>query len=344
MAAPGRSHVSCPDGAPTMVEMSIIYAACVAGAIGLLFLLPRRGNRWWPIGAVLGGGALGAGLLALARGPSAGAGVDVFFYLLAFLAVGGAVRMITHPRPVYAALYFILVVVATAGLFVQLAAEFMAFALIIVYAGAILITYLFVIMLAQEAPDDRHPNTLTEYDATAREPVASTIVGFVLLAALLGMMYRGTGAMPAHAQAHAPADVELAVLLGKVESALRKTDLMRRGERVGSVDAAQRTATLISTSPESPRLVPLPADLHVDNVDSVGVSLLNEFPVSLEVAGAILMLAMVGAVVLARKERLDAPHDSQSLIGNAPHDSQSLIGNAPHDSQSLIVGVGGERS
>lgn len=314
VAAPGRSHVSCRDGAPTMVEMSIIYAACVAGAIGLLFLLPRRDRRWAPIGAVLGGGALGAGLLALTRDQAAGGGVDVFFYLLAFLAVAGAVRMITHPRPVYAALYFILVVLATAGLFVQLAAEFMAFALIIVYAGAILITYLFVIMLAQEAPDDQHPDALTEYDATAREPVAATVVGFVLLAALLGMMYRGTGAMPAHAATHRSADAELAVLTGKVESVLREADLVRRGETVESVDAAQRTATLISASPESRRVVSLPADLRVTNVDSVGVSLLSEFPVSLEVAGVILMLAMLGAVVLARKEGSGESRELQSLI------------------------------
>lgn len=314
-----------------MVQMSIIYAACVAGAIGLLFLLPRRGNRWWPIGAVLGGGALGAGLLALARGGDGGGGVDLFFYLLAFLAVGAAVRMITHSRPVYAALYFILVVLATAGLFVQLAAEFMAFALIIVYAGAILITYLFVIMLAQEAPDDRHPDALTEYDATAREPVAATVAGFVLLAALLGMMYRGTGAMPAHAAAHRTADAELAVLTGKVEAALRAADLIRPGETIREVDSEARTAVVVPASGAGVRTAPLPDDLRVSNVDAVGVSLLSEFPVSLEVAGVILMLAMLGAVVLARKERGEAPHDSKS-------------GNAPHDSQSPIVGVGGGAS
>ncbi|MCL4196790.1 MAG: NADH-quinone oxidoreductase subunit J [Phycisphaerales bacterium] len=305
-----------------MVQMSIIYAACVAGAIGLLFLLPRRGNRWWPIGAVLGGGALGAGLLALARGGGGG-GVDLFFYLLAFLAIGAAVRMITHSRPVYAALYFILVVLATAGLFVQLAAEFMAFALIIVYAGAILITYLFVIMLAQEAPDDQHPDALTEYDATAREPVAATVAGFVLLAALLGMMYRGTGAMPAHAAAHRTADAELAVLTGKVQAALRAADLIRPGETIREVDAEARTAVAAQDSGDGLRTVALPDDLRVSNVDAVGVSLLSEFPVSLEVAGVILMLAMLGAVVLARKERVGTPRDSKS--GNTPHDSQSLI-------------------
>ncbi len=284
-----------------MVEMSIIYAACVAGAVGLLFLLPRRGNRWGLIGAVLGAGALGAAMLALARVDRAsGDHPDVFFYILGFIAVGGAVRMISNPRPVYAALYFILVVLASAGLFVQLGAEFMAFALIIVYAGAILITYLFVIMLAQEAPDDRHPDALTEYDAIAREPIAATIVGFVLLGALLGMMYRGTASLPAHAPHHV-ADAELALLVGKVDSAMRGADLIKPRETIDSVDPEARIAWVTSPSLDQPRAVEWPAGLRVDNVDAVGVSLLAEFPVSLEVAGVILMLAMLGAVVLARK-------------------------------------------
>ena len=62
------------------------------------------------------------------------------------LGVGSAIRVITHPHPVYAALYFILTIIAMAGLILLLSAEFMAFAVIIVYAGAILVTYLFVIM------------------------------------------------------------------------------------------------------------------------------------------------------------------------------------------------------
>jgi hypothetical protein len=50
----------------------------------------------------------------------------------------------------------------------------MAFALIIIYAGAILITYLFVIMLATQAADEeRVEDRLSGYDAVAREPIAA---------------------------------------------------------------------------------------------------------------------------------------------------------------------------
>ena len=95
-------------------------------------------------------------------------------------AIIGAVRLVTHPRPIFAAIYFVLVIVCSAGLFLVLRAEFMAFALIIVYAGAILITYLFVIMLAQEASAEGE----AEYDRIPREPVAALVVGFVLLASI----------------------------------------------------------------------------------------------------------------------------------------------------------------
>ena len=50
-----------------------------------------------------------------------------------FAAIGiiGAVRVITHPRPVFAAIYFVLTVLAAAGIFLMLQAEFLAFALIV---------------------------------------------------------------------------------------------------------------------------------------------------------------------------------------------------------------------
>ena len=67
----------------------------------------------------------------------------------------------------------------------------MAFALIIIYAGAILITYLFVIMLATQAPSEEALERLSDYDAASREPMFATIAGFVMLALLTGIMARG---------------------------------------------------------------------------------------------------------------------------------------------------------
>ena len=58
--------------------------------------------------------------------------------------------MITSRDPVYAALWFALATLGVCGLFLLQSAPFLAAATIIVYAGAIIVTFLFVIMLAQQ--------------------------------------------------------------------------------------------------------------------------------------------------------------------------------------------------
>jgi len=71
----------------------------------------------------------------------------VIFYISALVAIGGAVMMIAQRNPVSSVLYLILSLVAQAVLYVQLSALFVGALLIIVYAGAILVLFLFVIML-----------------------------------------------------------------------------------------------------------------------------------------------------------------------------------------------------
>lgn len=71
----------------------------------------------------------------------------VIFYFAAIVAVGGAVLMIIQRNPIASVLYLIVSLVAQAILYVQLKALFIGALLIIVYAGAILVLFLFVIML-----------------------------------------------------------------------------------------------------------------------------------------------------------------------------------------------------
>jgi NADH-quinone oxidoreductase subunit J len=141
------------------------------------FLLPKAGRSKTLIGAVFGLAAVAAFIILAATrivAPDSGA---VYFYVFATIAILAAARVITHPKPVYCAIYFVLVVVAVAALLVLQQAEFLAVALIIIYAGAILVTYLFVIMLAQQggAPT---------YDRRSREPFRAVLAGFVLMAAV----------------------------------------------------------------------------------------------------------------------------------------------------------------
>jgi len=71
----------------------------------------------------------------------------VIFFCSAVVAVFGAVMMISQRNPVASVLYFILSLLAQAVLYVQLSALFLAAILVIVYSGAIMVLFLFVIML-----------------------------------------------------------------------------------------------------------------------------------------------------------------------------------------------------
>jgi NADH-quinone oxidoreductase subunit J len=69
------------------------------------------------------------------------------FFVLATLAVAGAVSLILQKHPIHSALSLIVVMVALAGLYLLLGAEFVAAVQIIVYGGAIMVLFVLVIML-----------------------------------------------------------------------------------------------------------------------------------------------------------------------------------------------------
>ena len=155
----------------------------LAGAAAVYLLLPRP--RAYP---VLWGALLGVAALGLAGWLVVGFGVltpeSFLFYVFSAVAVAFGGLLVTQRNPARAALAFALVVLSTCGLFLLLAAPFLMAATIIIYAGAIIVTFLFVLMLAQqEGPSDA--------DARSREPMLASIIGFVLLGALLYVLHAG---------------------------------------------------------------------------------------------------------------------------------------------------------
>src|SRR5690242_16101656 len=81
----------------------------------------------------------------------------VYFGICAFVAIAGAIGTITFPNPIRAAMSLLFTIVAIAGMFLQLHAQFLAAIQLIVYAGAIVVLFIFVIMLigpAATAPKD----------------------------------------------------------------------------------------------------------------------------------------------------------------------------------------------
>ena len=404
-----------------------IYGLCLLGALGLFLLMrpagdgPRSGGIRG-LGAVLGLGAVVFLVIAISRqavGPDRTPGL--FFSLFAIVSVISAAQMITTRRPVYAALHFVLVVIASAGLFLLLEAEFMAFALIIVYAGAILITYMFVLMLAQQAPDAASEEAQPEYDRFSREPAAGAIGGFVLLSVLTqtifdadgGTMHRRPaldppaamvaswgrllemprqldeavaserpGMVPAAGEsgkpilnlhlgvravlegdqswdtvsARLPAGVSIddvldperdgesvrTVVMLQIDGAAAGLDAaaileapatvepFARGVLVGSrlpVADAGRSSFVVSVDADVAAVaadggdlefVRLPGDVRPDNIQEVGLALITRFPASLEIAGVILLMAMFGAVLLARRQIEIGEDEKRAAAGLRP--------------------------
>lgn len=306
----------------------LLYVACALGALGVVLAMPRKGVSPAVLGGLIAAAAGGLVVLGLTLGADRHEEMpSLFFYIFGLLALGGGLRMITHPRPVYAALYFILTIIASSGMYLLLSAEFMAFALVIIYAGAIIITYLFVIMLATQAPAEDEPEAISLYDASAREPVAAAAAGFVLLALLTTMLFRGTPGLPMR-PGMADSDAILASLPGKVEDSLLgvlrenglidETEVLARLGHSGQIviDSARRTVLVTpgevsgQAGPvvqETTRTVEVPAELWPDhlrgtNVEGLGLNLLAEHPMTIEIAGVILLMAMLGATVLARRQ------------------------------------------
>lgn len=153
------------------------FVALVLGLAAVYLLLPRP-RPYPPLwGAAAAAAAiLVAGYALIHRAPTRGE--TVLFYGFAGIAILSGGLLITQQNPVRAALSFALVVLSTCGLFLLQAAPFLMAATIIVYAGAIIVTFLFVIMLAQQSG-------LSDADFRSREPLLSCIAGFVLLGALL---------------------------------------------------------------------------------------------------------------------------------------------------------------
>jgi NADH-quinone oxidoreductase subunit J len=81
----------------------------------------------------------------------------ILFWIVAIVAVASALTVILHRNPVYSALALVVALFQVAVIFVALDAHLIALLQVIVYAGAIVVLFLFVIMLLSLEPDVPHP-------------------------------------------------------------------------------------------------------------------------------------------------------------------------------------------
>lgn len=144
------------------------------GAAGLaLRLAPQSASKKLGLFASL----IGIALIGVAL-PSLGDALpQVLFWLMATLAIVASGAAVTSRSPVYAAIWFAVSLLGIAGLFLLQGAQFLGIATIVVYAGAIVVTFLFVLMLAQ--PDGHSPYDRISWAGFAI-PIATLAVALVL--------------------------------------------------------------------------------------------------------------------------------------------------------------------
>lgn len=171
---------------PTQLAAGQIALAVLLVAAGFVLLLPRPRGRSVAAGtaALVAAAAVFAAWLHSAFGdPMADDIGSVLFWLFAAGAVGFGAVLVVQRNPARGAIAFAFVILSTCGLFLLLAAPFLMAATIIIYAGAIIVTFLFVLMLSQAAgPSDENDRS--------REPLLGSLAGFAFVGLVLFTIYQ----------------------------------------------------------------------------------------------------------------------------------------------------------
>lgn len=166
---------------------------------------------------------------------------NVAFYIIALTMIAAALKMVTTKNVVHAALYLVAVLIGVSGQFILLGAEFIAATQILVYVGAIVVLFLFGIMLTR-AQLGRDP----EVNNSAGQRGAGAFIAVILLAVMTFAIYQDPS-----------------------EGGFRDVEL---------------------------------AEERVQTVAQVSDSIFSTYLVPFEAISVLLLAALIGAVVLARRD------------------------------------------
>jgi NADH-quinone oxidoreductase subunit J len=202
--------------------------------------------------------------------------VDVgvsFFYLFATLALAGAVGVVVSRQPVHSALALLISLLAVAGLFVLAHAEFLFAVQMLVYAGGIMVLFLFTIMLVN-------------VKRTGTEPYIHRQAGLALVLGLLLFVAVG-GVVIGEARA---------IVISESTPAADPTRLAT------TTIARTRTRTV-----DGQKVRTEETEEVAGNSQAVAWRLYRDYLLPFEVASIFLLVAMIGAVVLGKRtmEKVD---------------------------------------
>jgi NADH-quinone oxidoreductase subunit J len=169
--------------------------------------------------------------------------LHILFYIFSTLVIIGALGVITSRHPVRAVLFLVFTFVASSAVWLTLQAEFLALVLIVVYVGAVMVLFLFVVMMLNVQQEARK----------------AAFVSYWPIALVTGLLIVGL----------------LAAMIGQ--------------HRFGLI------------------LYPMPAmaPAHYSNIAALGIVLFTKFVYPFEVAGVLLLAAMIAAITLTFRGRRD---------------------------------------
>ncbi|MGQ9563545.1 MAG: NADH-quinone oxidoreductase subunit J family protein [Thermogutta sp.] len=198
----------------TRTTTMILATIFVAG--GLWWALPwgkqrRRASGWVMLG-------VGLAMIAALIPPVGSLLARLVITLMAIVTVASAAAMVTTRRPLSAALWFGMAVLGTAGMLLYNGSQFAAMAIIVIYIGAILVMFLFLLMLD-------NPKGIASFDRESWEPLTAAIVGALLISLTTATWLYN---MPGNAHA---ADAEQA---GKVAQGIVVTQTVELGNELFS--------------------------------------------------------------------------------------------------------------
>src|SRR5262245_42269283 len=169
----------------------------------------------------------------------------VAFYLFAAIAILASLLVVGQRNPMHSVMLLIVSFGALAGLYILLDAPFTAVTQIIIYAGAIMVLFLFVVMLLNAPREEPLPVTVSSLVGSSGMRLGALLSGFLAL--------------------------EMVWALSRIGSSAFSRD---------------------------------PAEIDaVSSVDNIGRRLFTQHAFAFEVTSVLILVAMVGAVVLAKKER-----------------------------------------
>lgn len=205
---------------------------------------------------------------------------SALFYAFSAVMLFASFRVITARNPVHAALYLVLAFFQASGIWMLLKAEFLSIALVLVYVGAVMVLFLFVVMMLDINIDSIRQGFWKHFPLAA---TVGAVIALELAAVLLGGFRISEPQKQLAAQVISPAAVTAVAPVDVASATVNAASAVLPAVDVGHVVVAQAS-----------------------NTKALGVLLYTEYLYPVQVAALILLVALIAAIALTLRARKDS--------------------------------------